>query len=48
MPERQKADSQNNLMELIDVTPRFYEDSGIKNIKDTELNPSFVSERKCY
>ena len=29
-----------------DVTPRFYENSGIKNIKDNELNPSFVSD--CY
>ena len=48
VPGRQKADSQNNLMELIDVTPRFYEDSGIKNIKDNELNPSFVSEQNCY
>ena len=30
VPGRAKVESQNNLMELINVTPKFYEDSGIK------------------
>ena len=47
VPGRQKAESQNNSIELIDVTPPCYKYSGIKNIKDNELNPAF-SEQNCY
>ena len=48
MHGREKVDSQNNLMERIDATPRFHEDSGIKNNKDNELNSLCVSEQSCY
>ena len=48
LQEHNGVDSQNNLLERIYVTPRFYGDSGIRYIKDNELNPSFVSEQNCY
>ena len=48
LQEHNGVDYQINLLERIYVTPRFYGDSGIRYIKDNELNPSFISEQNCY